>query len=242
MYLNPLKILMYKEKIPVEAPTAELWKYGLSGDLPILLIKIKDITDIGIVREALKAFEYFKVKNVKIDLVILNDEKKTYENYLQEEIQNAILDRNLGYMQNISGGIYIIQGNIDKKSRCILEYRANLLINAGLGSIGRQLKDFEEEYLDNLKEIPSDTASRNFEEEKQRTPLDANELKYCNEYGGFSKDGTEYHIRVNKEEKLPTVWSNIMANENFGTVVTESMGGYVWYKNSRLRKTYCLEQ
>ena len=242
MYQNPLKLLMYKEKIPEEAPTAELWKYGISGDLPILLIKIKDITDIGIVREALKAFEYFKVKNVKIDLVILNDEKKTYENYLQEEIQNAILDRNLGYMQNISGGIYIIQGNIDKKSRRILEYRANLLINAGLGSIGRQLKDFEEEYLDNLKEIPSDTASRNFEEEKQRTPLDANELKYCNEYGGFSKDGTEYHIRVNKEEKLPTVWSNIMANENFGTVVTEGMGGYVWYKNSRLRKTYCLEQ
>ena len=74
-------------------------------------------------------------------------------------------------------------------------------------------------------------------EEKQRTPLDANELKYCNEYGGFSKDGTEYHIRVNKEERLPTVWSNIMANENFGTVVTEGMGGYVWYKNSRLRKT-----
>ena len=242
MYQNPLKLLMYKEKIPEEAPTAELWKYGISGDLPILLIKIKDITDIGIVREALKAFEYFKVKNVKIDLVILNDEKKTYENYLQEEIQNAILDRNLGYMQNISGGIYIIQGNIDKKSRRILEYRANLLINAGLGSIGRQLKDFEEEYLDNLKEIPSDTASRNFEEEKQRAPLDANELKYCNEYGGFSKDGTEYHIRVNKEERLPTVWSNIMANENFGTVVTEVMGGYTWYKNSRLRKTYCLEQ
>ena len=242
MYQNPLKLLMYKEKIPEEAPTAELWKYGISGDLPILLIKIKDITDIGIVREALKAFEYFKVKNVKIDLVILNDEKKTYENYLQEEIQNAILDRNLGYMQNISGGIYIIQGNIDKKSRRILEYRANLLINAGLGSIGRQLKDFEEEYLDNLKEIPSDTASRNFEEEKQRAPLDANELKYCNEYGGFSKDGTEYHIRVNKEERLPTVWSNIMANENFGTVVTEGMGGYTWYKNSRLRKTYCLEQ
>ena len=242
MYQNPLKLLMYKEKIPEEAPTAELWKYGISGDLPILLIKIKDITDIGVVREALKAFEYFKVKNVKIDLVILNDEKKTYENYLQEEIQNAILDRNLGYMQNISGGIYIIQGNIDKKSRRILEYRANLLINAGLGSIGRQLKDFEEEYLDNLKEIPSDTASRNFEEEKQRAPLDANELKYCNEYGGFSKDGTEYHIRVNKEERLPTVWSNIMANENFGTVVTEGMGGYTWYKNSRLRKTYCLEQ
>ena len=40
---------------------------------------------------------------------------------------------------------------------------------------------------------------------------------------------------MNKDEKLPTVWSNIMANENFGTVVTEGLGGYTWYRNSRLR-------
>lgn len=236
IYQNPLKLLMYKYDIPEEAPTTELWKYGISGDLPILLVKIKEITDIGVVKEALKAYEYFKVKNIKIDLVILNEEKKTYENYLQEEIQNAILDNGLGYMQNVNGGIYILN-NIDKKSKYIIEYRANLLINAGLGKIERQLKDFEEEYLGNLKEIPNDSLTMIFEEEKQRNPLDGDELKYYNEYGGFSKDGTEYHIRVNKEEKLPTVWSNIMANEKFGTVVTEGLGGYTWYKNSRLRKT-----
>ena len=223
IYQNPLKFLMYKYDIPEEAPTTELWKYGISGDLPILLIKIKEITDIGVVKEALKAYEYFKVKNIKIDLVILNEEKKTYENYLQEEIQNAILDNGLGYMQNVNGGIYILN-NLDKKSKHIIEYRANLLINAGLGKIERQLKDFEEEYLGNLKEIPNDSLTMSFEEEKQRKPLDGDELKYYNEYGGFSKDGTEYHIRVNKEEKLPTVWSNIMANEKFGTVVTEGLG------------------
>ena len=223
IYQNPLKLLMYKYDIPEEAPTTELWKYGISGDLPILLIKIKEITDVGVVKEALKAYEYFKVKNIKIDLVILNEEKKTYENYLQEEIQNAILDNGLGYMQNVNGGIYILN-NLDKKSKHIIEYRANLLINAGLGKIERQLKDFEEEYLGNLKEIPNDSLTMSFEEEKQRKPLDGDELKYYNEYGGFSKDGTEYHIRVNKEEKLPTVWSNIMANEKFGTVVTEGLG------------------
>ena len=242
IYQNPLKLLMYKDKIPEEAPTTELWKYGISGDLPILLVKIREITDIGVVKEALKAYEYFKVKNIKIDLVILNEEKKTYENYLQEEIQNAILDKGLGYLQNANGGIYIIQNDIDKKSKRIIEYRANLLINAGLGNIERQLKDYEEEYLEKVKEIPDDTLEMNFEEERQRRNLDGNELKYYNEYGGFSKDGTEYNIRVNKEEKLPTVWSNIMANEKFGTVVTEGLGGYTWYKNSRLRKTYCMEQ
>ena len=60
--------------------------------------------------------------------------------------------------------------------------------------------------------------------------------KYYNEYGGFSNDGKEYVIRINKENRLPSVWCNIMANDKFGTVVTENMGGYTWYKNSRLNR------
>ena len=56
------------------------------------------------------------------------------------------------------------------------------------------------------------------------------------EYGGFSEDGKEYLIKVNKRERLPTVWSHILANEKFGSVVTENMGGYTWYKNSRLNR------
>ena len=237
IYQNPLKLLMYKEKIPKYAPTCELWKYGISGDLPILMVKIKDINDIEVVKEAIQAYEYFKVKNIRIDLVILNEEKKNYENYLQEEIQNAILDKNLGYMQNINGGIFIIQNNIDEDSKNIIEYRANLLINAEWGGISRQLKDFEDEYIEKMKDIQLYNSNKTIvEEEKERKSLNSDELKYYNEYGGFSNDGSEYIIRVNKDEKLPTVWSNIMANENFGTVVTDGMGGYTWFKNCRLNR------
>ena len=236
IYQNPLKLLMYKGKIPEEAKASELWKFGISGDLPILAIKIRDVSDISVVKDALKAYEYYKVKNIKIDLVILNEEKKTYDNYVYEEIQNAILDRNLGYMQNISGGIFVLN-NLDKAQRRIVEYRANLLIDAHLGNIGRQIKDFEEEYVEKVKDIGEENQIPHIlEEENQRKELEGENLKYYNEYGGFSQDGTEYIIRTNKDEKLPTVWSNIMANEKFGTVVTEGMGGYTWYKNCRLNR------
>ena len=235
IYQNPLKLLMFNGKIPNEAPVSELWKYGISGDLPILLVKIKDISDIGVVKDAIKAYEYFRVKNLKIDLVILNEEKKTYENYLYDEIQNSILDRNLNYMQNVKGGIFVIS-NVDDNSKNILEYRANLLINASLGSISRQIKDFEDEYIERTKNMSSEEAPYSIDEEIERKPLEADSLKYYNEYGGFSLDGSEYIIRVNKDEKLPTVWSHIMANEKFGTVVTEGFGGYTWYKNSRLQR------
>ena len=236
IFNNPLKLLMYKGKIPEEAVVSELWKYGISGDLPILLVKIKDSSDIYVVKDCIKAYEYLRVKNIKIDLVILNEEKKTYENYVQEEVINAILDSNLAYMQNIKGGIFVLN-NLDKNSKRILEYRANLLINAHLGNIARQIKDYEEEYLDSIKDIGNEVDIPQFyEEEIERKALESDKLKYYNEYGGFSADGSEYVIRVNKDEKLPTVWSNIMANENFGTVVTEGLGGYTWYKNSRLNR------
>ena len=236
IYQNPLKPLMFKEKEPEEAPSEYLWKYGISGDLPILLVKIKDIIDMEVVKDSLKAYEYFRVKNIKIDLVILNEENKTYDNYLNEEIQNAILDLNLGYLQNINGGIFLLN-NFTKEDKEIMEFRANVIIDSHLGSIETQLKDLEEECMESIKDaelknekpqIMNETLRENLNEEK--------ELKYYNSYGGFSEDGSEYEITINKENKLPTVWSNIMANEKIGTVVTEGMGGYTWYKNSRLNR------
>ena len=65
-------------------------------------------------------------------------------------------------------------------------------------------------------------------------------LKYYNEYGGFSEDGKEYLMKVNKTNRLPTVWSHIMANEKFGTLVTENMGGYTWFQNFRLNRVSSL--
>lgn len=55
--------------------------------------------------------------------------------------------------------------------------------------------------------------------------MNLEELKFFNEYGGFSSDGKEYIINVNKNKKTPLVWSHIMANKSFGTVVTRGNGG-----------------
>lgn len=74
------------------------------------------------------------------------------------------------------------------------------------------------------------------DDKKIEINLEQENLKYYNEYGGFSSDGKEYLIRINKENRLPTVWSNVLANKNFGTLVTESGGGYTWNKNSRLNR------
>lgn len=48
--------------------------------------------------------------------------------------------------------------------------------------------------------------------------------------------GREYIIKLTKEEDVPAPWSNILANEKFGTVVTSNMGGYTFCRNSRLNR------
>ena len=106
LFSNPIQS---KEKFKNEYyPKEELWKYGISGDLPILLVKIQDSNEREILEEVLKAYEFFRIKNIEVDMVILNEESNSYEKYTKEAIQSAILNVNLGYMQNIRGGIFTI--------------------------------------------------------------------------------------------------------------------------------------
>ena len=142
----------------------------------------------------------------------------------------------MGYLQNIRSGIFVLN-NLSKEEIQVLEFRANLVLDVSLGKIERQLTDLEEEYIETIKQIGDEKIPQIAEEPEQiRKKLEDEQLKYCNEYGGFSLDGKKYNIRINKDNKLPTVWSHVLANEKFGTVVTENMGGYTWYKNSRLNR------
>ena len=233
IFPNPLKRIINKNKKVISAYVSELWKYGISGDLPILLVKVKDISDIEILKQVINVYEYLRVKNINIDLVIVDEEQHSYE---REGIINIILNKNMGYLQNIRSGIFVLN-NLSKEEIQVLEFRANLVLDVSLGKIERQLTDLEEEYIETIKQIGDEKIPQIAEEPEQiRKKLEDEQLKYCNEYGGFSLDGKEYNIRINKDNKLPTVWSHVLANEKFGTVVTENMGGYTWYKNSRLNR------
>jgi len=95
IFQNPLKNVVdenIEEDIYMQS---DLWKYGISGDLPIMLVKIKDANDMHIIYDILKAQEFFRSKNIKVDLVILNQEINSYEHFIKYEIENAIQNRQL---------------------------------------------------------------------------------------------------------------------------------------------------
>ena len=239
LFNNPLKKLVL-ENLPKKVYSqSNLWKYGISGDIPIVLVKIEDLNDMYVVKDILRAHEYFRSKNIKVDLVILNGEENSYDQYVNYEIENAILNRQVEYLKNISGGIFVLNKNqIDKEDINLLEFKSNLIINAKDGDIKTAINDLEEEYLKTIKNIGVDAKPEYIitEEVNSSYNFDINNLKYYNEYGGFLENGHEYKIKIDKENKLPTTWSMILANQNFGTVVTQNLGGFTWHQNSRLNR------
>ena len=240
IFYNPTK-KENLEKLPKQKyDQSELWKYGISGDLPIILVKVKDSNDAYVVKEVLKAYEFFRTKNLETELVILDEEKHSYENYVREEIDSLVLNSQMSFLKNTRGGIFEISKNeISKQDLNLLNFVSTIVIDASKGGIKNAIKEMEDEYLEKYKDVGKETENILIEDDNNENIdilQNTENLKYYNEYGAFSEDGKEYLIKVNKENRLPTIWANIMANEKFGTLVTESMGGYNWHKNSRLNR------
>ena len=236
MFNNPTKKVNIKNVPLVKYNIQDLWKYGISGDLPILLIRIKDINEISIFKEVLKAYEYLRAKNIYFDLVVLDEEENIYERYVFEQVLNEIIALRLEFLRNQKGGIFILNANeINDTDLFIL--KANIVIDSKNGSLGDFLNNMEEDYISSIKNIGIDNLKPCLSlDVSDKLMIDMNNLLYYNGYGGFSKDGKEYIIKLNKNLKLPTTWSHVLSNERFGTVVTSNMGGFTWSKNSRLNR------
>ena len=267
---NPLKRFKdsYKSIKDRIYSQSKLWKYGISGDLPIILVKIENLNDVYVVEDILKAYEFYLSRNIKIDLVIVDYEESSYEQYINDEIENLILNKQMEYLKNRYGGIFVLNSNkIDKEDLELLLFKSNFIIDSKYGDIKNIIDDLEEEYLkqlknlndriekegnkdnskyiDNIKDINEENLLNNTSDSNnQILNINLNELKYFNEFGGFNEDGSEYRFKLEKDKNLPTVWSNILANKTFGTIVTQNLGGYTWHKNSRLNRlsSWCNNQ
>ena len=193
VFYNPTKKLNL-EKLPKDKyKQSELWKYGISGDLPIILVKIKDSNDAHVVKEVLKAYEFFRTKNLETELIILDEEKHSYENYVREDVENIIQNSQIAYLKNIRAGIFELSKNeISKDDLNLLNFVSTIIIDANKGGIKNALKELEEEYLEKYKDVGKEqqiTLIENENNENIDILTNIDNLKYYNEYGAFSEDG-----------------------------------------------------
>ena len=239
-YQNMLKYIIKQNylknnKFSMEYRINDLWKYGISGDLPIVFVKIKTMEDVYVIEELIECFEYYRAKNIKIDLVIFNEENNVYEKYVRESIEEVISNKQLQFLLNSYGGIFLIdKGNSLKEEIESIKFKARVIIDSKKGGISTFLKENDEA----LKILNTSNVFRKIDSlpEQVNENEDNKNLEFENGYGGFSKNGKEYICILKKGNMLPAVWCNILANQFFGTVVSENLGGYTWHKNSRLNK------
>lgn len=202
-----------------------LWAYGISGDNPIVLVKIKSMEGISTLVQLLDAHEYWSYKGLKVDLVILNEEESMYFQPIFENIQEIVNERR-GNILNVSGGIFIRnKNNMPEEDIALLHHWARIVIKAEEGVKIKSIKN----------ELPP---MRRYDGKLMEFPIKYLnvDLDFYNGYGGFSKDGKEYTIKLSKDIYTPMPWVNVIANRDFGTIVTELGGGFTWSKNSRENK------
>lgn len=201
-----------------------LWKFGISGDRPIILVNISDVADLSFVFEILKAFEYFKNKSIFIDVIIINSEKDNSSSIIKREIDNELYRiYSTNSFRNTPGVVSVIdKNNISEKEKSLLKIVPRLMFNI---KEHHSLKD-EIEILQRNNKINS----YNIVEKETNLELIYNDkLKFNNSFGGFKNNGLEYVI-INSN--TPTPWSNVISNQNFGTIITNNGCGFTYAYNS----------
>jgi cyclic beta-1,2-glucan synthetase len=209
-----------------------LWQYGISGDTPIVLVRIDDPEDRGIVRQLLRAHEYWRMKQLAVDLVILNEQTPSYSQDLQASLEAQVRtsqSRLRHEAQEPSGSVFILRGDlISAEDRTLLQTAARAVLLSHRGTLSEQV----------VRQPRSDVAAvqppRRLATAKSPDVLPLRpDLEFFNGLGGFSTNGREYVTILGEGQWTPAPWINVIANPSFGFQVSESGSGYTWSLNSR---------
>ena len=209
---------------------SSLWPYAISGDLPIVLLRVDDANTLALARQLLQAHAWWCVKGLKVDLVIwCNDgecggAQRSPFAQIREMVPAALLDR--------QGGVFVqVFEQIPEEDRVLMQAVARVVLLEERGSLAEQL---------NRSPAPAPIlpALRPTTAAPAPTPVSVLEaaapaLLLDNGIGGFSPDGREYVIRLTPGRPTPAPWSNVLASPSFGSVVSESGQAYSWCDNAR---------
>jgi len=205
-----------------------LWSYGISGDSPIVLLRISDTDKIEIVRQLIQAHSYWRMKGLIVDLVIVNEDVSVYRQSLQDQITTLISSGIEAQMLDKPGGIFVRRlEQIPNDDRVLLQAAARVVLDDEKGSLAEQL-----EHRSVLEPLVPPLRTSRFRAPDFPAPLPPRDLIFHNGLGGFTRDGHEYVITLQPGQVTPAPWVNVLANPFFGTVISESGAAYTWVENS----------
>jgi cyclic beta-1,2-glucan synthetase len=206
-----------------------LWGYGISGDLPIVLLRIGNAENIHLVQQLVQAHAYWRLKGLGVDLVIWNEGPEGYRQDLQDLIVGLVSAGTEARTVDHPGGIFIRRSEqMSEEDRVLLQTVARAIIDDREGSLAKQL---ERRFTHDLKVPELVPKPHRFDTNSTPEPP-RSDLVFENGLGGFTADGREYVIRIQPGQVTPAPWVNVIANPGFGTVISESGSAYSWSENA----------
>ena len=205
-----------------------LWRFGISGDLPIVLINISDIQRIDLVKQLLQAHGYWRMKGLKVDLVIVNDDFSGYRAVLQDQIMGLINAGPEAQVLDKPGGVFVRRDEeLTEVDRVLLQSVARVVLNDSAETLLEQL-----ERRVAVERLPNSLITTLQATNESIQPLAARERIFSNGLGGFTPDGHEYVVTLEAGQTTPAPWVNVIASPHIGTVVSESGSAYTWVENA----------
>ncbi len=203
----------------------ELWALGVSGDHPLITVAVADRAQLCVARDAVRAHDLYRTLGLACDLVLINDYGNDYEQPVRDAIKDMIAASHLREMCGVPGGVHVLDGaQISKSQRETLRCASAICLEGGAGFFAQLRAKL------GALEFGGRAGYREMEARSFKLPPVKREL--FNGYGGFAEEG----YVIDAAEPTPAAWSNVLAGERFGALITERGGGFLFGKNSRLER------
>jgi cyclic beta-1,2-glucan synthetase len=242
-----------------------LWRYGISGDHPIVLVRIGDKEQLSLVRQLLAAHAYWRLKGLEADLVVLNEQQTSYLEELNEELHNLVRGSDNRTLLDKPGGVFLRKAALmPQDDQILLQAAARCILAGDQGSLTDQIEGIERPVP---PREPETRRSARETEQEQLPGLDGawSDLHFDNGIGGFRMDPSEYVLRLSAQEHSsaeggarsgaenqsaprfalrashsnrlpPAPWINVVANPTVGFLVSEGGLGCTWVANSQTNR------
>ena len=216
-----------------------LWVHGISGDLPIVLVRVLE-NDLGLVREALEAQEYWRLKGLKVDLVVLNEHPVSYMDEVQSNLTSLLDDGPWRMWKHQPGGVFLLRTDVmGQAERMLFHSVARAVMDTSRGDLRAHLARPPQAPLASLPLAVLADRAHDQESLELAAPswpsmsVSTPPLTLGNGLGGFADGGKTYAIVLEGDQDTPAPWCNVISNPAFGTVVSSSGSATTWSENSR---------
>ena len=207
---------------------AGLWSFGVSGDLPIVLVRIGNLDRIDLIKQVLQAHAYWRMKGLAVDLVIVNNDFSGYRAVLQDQIMGLINAGPGTYSIDKPGGVFVRRAEeLTEEDRVLFQAVARVVLTDTAETMLEQVQRSLP-----VERLPSPLAPSRQPAVEPAHPLLARERIFSNGLGGFTTDGHEYVVTLEPGQNTPAPWVNVIASPHIGTVVSESGSCYTWVENA----------